>query len=221
MILENPTDPRIQALVDPSHLAIRSSLRPLDHISESHIGGHYRIAFASGLTTVLNAADAVVSLRWNEPDRVLVLHRLRVAAVISTAFGTAQETSLDLVRMSNFSANDTGGTAIAIGSGNKKGRNMSASRISDLRVANATALGAGTGTADANALSKVVLATGNAVGGAAADDFFTISPGLEHPLVVEALEGFRVRIGFTQGATGVVRFTFTMDWSEIPKGYGA
>lgn len=217
MILENPNDPRVQAIVDPTHGALRTALRPLDHLAGEHIGGHYRLAMTTGLTTVLNAADAILALRWTEPDRAFVLHRLRAYASLTTAFGTAQENSIDLVKVVNLSANWTGGTAMVLNSQNQKGRNMAGTRINDLRVANATALTPGTGLSESNALSKVIFNLGNALGNAAADDLFSLAPGAEHPLVLEAGQGLLVRIGVTQGATGVVRFAFVMDWAEVGK----
>jgi hypothetical protein len=216
MILESPTDARVQAAVDPTYSALRLSLKPAEHKSAEIIGGHYRTVLVTGLTTVLNAGDAILSLRWTDPLVRCLLHRLHVAGTIVTAFTTAQENSVDLVRINGFTAADTGGTALVLGSACQKGTGMNPSRVADLRVAQAVALGAGTGSAEASALSFAVLPLGNTVGNSAFTSLFDVAPGLECPLTLTALQGLRVRLGLTQGAVGVVRFTFVMDWTEVP-----
>jgi hypothetical protein len=35
-------------------------------------------------------------------------------------------------------------------------------------------------------------------------------------MVLGQLEGFNVRIALTQGAAGVIRFVFVMEWMEVP-----
>lgn len=216
MILESPADARVQAAVDPTFQALRASLKPTEHVNGTVIGGHYRTVAVTGLTTVLNSGDAILSLRWTDPTMQFLLHRLQVAATISTAFGAGQESSVDLVRVNGFTASDTGGTAIALGTACQKAAGMSPTRLADLRVALAVALGAGTGTAEASALSFAVLPTGNVVGASANAMLFDVLAGVEHPIGLAALQGLRVRIGLTQGAAGVVRFSFVLDWSEVP-----
>jgi len=217
MIIESPQDARIQAEVDRSTLALRVSHRPQEYAVHDNIGGHYRIALTTGLTTILNAADAILSLRWTNQQFNFALLRLKAYASLTTAFAAAQETSLDIVRMLNFTANDSGGSAITLGAHCRKTLSpMNPSRISDLRIATTVALGAGTGTAESLAFGKVVLPLGNVLGASAEGALFEVEAGLEAPFIMSALNGFRVRIGFTQGATGVVRFTLVMDWAEIP-----
>lgn len=216
MILENPIDPRIQAEVDPTHQGIRASLRPLDHSHDGVIGGHFKVAVTTGLTTIIAAADSILSLRWTNTERHLVLARIQAFANIATAFGTAQEVSLDLVKVTGFSGSDSGGTSIALGSTCRKGPGMQPSRVGDLRVATTAALTLGTGTADANPLTKTMFALPNTLGLSAESVLFDVANGNEHPVVLEANEGLRIRIGLTQGAAGVVRYTFVLDWAEVP-----
>lgn len=219
-IIESPQDARVQLAVDPTFAAARVSQRPIEFRSPDAtvIGGHFRIAVTSGLTTILNAGDAIASLRWTDAQRLFALLRLQVSATIGTAFTTAQESSVDLVKLANFTAADTGGTAMTpLGSACKKASGgMANSQIADLRVSTTTALGAGTATAEGKDLSKLVLPIGNALGASAGGVLLDALAGAEHPLVLGALEGFRVRIAFTQGAVGQVRWTCVMDWAELP-----
>lgn len=221
MVLESPVDPRVQQMVDRSFAAARASLRPLEFRSESGevVGGHYKISFVSGLVTGVAAGGALASLRWEKADRLFVLLRLRAFATIGVAFTTAQETSLDLVKLSNFVLADTGGTSLLpLGSSCRKRLDMAPSQIADFRVATTAALGvaATAPTVDAAALSASVLSLGNALGASASDVLFDAIAGQEHPLILAALEGFRVRNAFAQGAVGEVRFRFVMDWAEVP-----
>lgn len=218
-IIESPQDARVQLAIDPTFAAARVSQRPLEFRSPDGtvIGGHFRIAVTSGLTTILNAGDAIASLRWTDAQRLFALLRLQVSATIGAAFTTAQESSVDLVKLANFTGSDTGGTAITpLGSACKKASGMANSQIADLRVSTTTALGAGTATAEGKALSQLVLPLGNALGASAGGVLLDALAGAEHPLVVGALEGVRVRIAFTQGAVGQVRWTCVMDWAELP-----
>lgn len=219
--IESPTDPRIIMEVDPTFASARVSGRPLEFRSKTGelVGGHYSTVMATGNTTILNAGDAIMSMRWTSDNLLFILQHLRVWATIITAFTTAQESSVDLVKMNGFTAADTGGTdkapAIQAGAGRKR-LTMQPSRIGDIRVANAAALGAGTGTADGAASGFALLPTTNVVGGGGQDALIPSQDMSEHPFVLAKNEGFRVRIAVTQGAVGVVRFTFVLDWAEVP-----
>lgn len=222
MVIESPLNASIKLMVDRSHFAGRTSLRPLDHRDTTGQiqGGHYRASFVTGLTTVLNAGDAIFALRWNDNTRNFVLNRLRVWATIATAFTTAQEISLDLIKLSAFTAPATGGTDMTAninGGTGRRSSSMAPSLITDVRVATTVALGAGTAVADAlpcgfAALGGLV----NVVGAMASENLYSIEPGQEYPLELTRSEGFRIRIGVTQGAVGVVRYNLLMDWVEIP-----
>lgn len=219
--IESPSG--IELEVDRSFQAARVSSRPLEFASKSGevIGGHYGTVLITGLTTVLNVGDAIASLRWTDTMKLLVLLRLHAYATIVTAFTTAQETSLDLVRVNGFTASDTGGVASQLAAllagGGRKRNTMRPSVLGDLRIANATALGAGTAVAIDGPLGFAALNCGNVVGGVAGENLFTVNGDAgEHPIVLGPNEGLRVRIGVTQGAVGVVRFSLVLDWAEIP-----
>lgn len=219
--IESPTSSRVLAEVDPTYLALRTSLRPLDwkaHLA-GHIGGHYRRAMSTGLVTVVAGAGGLLSFRWTNSDRVAVLLKAIVQATVATAFTTAQETSVDLVRVNGFSASDSGGTAHALSNDDKLSPDMNPSQIADLRVATTAALTPGTGSEEGGAQAAAILSLGNTLGASASAVLFDAIAGAEHPLVLQASSGFRIRNLFTQGAVGVVRFNFTLVWAEIPTRY--
>lgn len=216
-LIESRTNPDVSAEVDRSYSALRASLRPIEFATQEHMGGHYRGAWSTGLVTVVAAGGALFSARLTDPQRQVVLNTIKASAVVSTAFGTAQEVSLNLVRATNFVAPDTGGTAIVIGESCRKHRTMRPAVLSDLRIATTGALGAGAGVVEeANASDALILPIGNAAGSSANGYLWDNRAGEEHPFCLNALEGFRIRVHFTQGAAGVIRFTFTVDWTEVP-----
>jgi hypothetical protein len=214
----------IEQQVDPTYQAGRVSLRPLEWQSNSGgaQGGHFGLAAETGLTTGIAAGGAIFSFRWTDSARVAVIHRILVGAVITTAYGTAQEVSADAVVVRGFTASDTGGTAISMSANSgKKRSNMASSLVGDLRIATTAALSAGTGTADTNAFGYWIAAGGgtafNSIGSQSGmSPLFQPLPGMEHAVVLSQNEGFRVRIPFAQGASGVVRYAINVDWAEAP-----
>lgn len=220
MIVESPTNAHGKMEVDESHQAARVSLRSYDWHApgNTHIGGHYRTLISTGLTTGIAAAAAILSLRWTNADRALLLNRIRAWATIETAFTTAQRIALDLVRVNNFTAADTGGTLIDLGDTVRKERmHMRNSSITNLRIATTGALGAGTGSEEAHASGGLVFAgLTNVVGAMAGGELFNVLAGQEHPFMLGSLEGFRIRNRVAQGAVGVVTFDLELDWTEIP-----
>jgi len=218
MILENPIDPRIQADIDRTHKALRATIRPIEHRSASLTGGHYHASLVTGLTTILNAGDCLASFRWANVTFRPLIHKIEAFATIRTAFGTAQELSVDLVRVGNFGTADAGGTAITNGLTMTKGVSIGMTpSLAQMRVASATAVTAGAGSVEeANALASGSFpGLSNTLGLGAGFKLFHAEPG-DHPIVLGTNEGLRIRVGVTQGATGVVVYRFNLDWSEVP-----
>lgn len=210
-----------EAQVDPTFKALRASLRSLDFIDAAGVvGGHYRVGAKSGSATVIAAAGAIFSFRCSDPARICAINRVQVGFLPTTGFTAAQSVDVDLVRVTGFTASDTGGTAIVPGSANKKRTAMGNSLVADARIATTAALGAGTGTADANPLA--VATVGAQTGATNITTVFPVQalfdslPGQEHPLILLANEGFRIRLATTMGAAGVGNFTVNVDWAELP-----
>jgi len=216
-VIESPSDSRVQLQVDPTFGAARVSLRPVDVKSHGGAaGGHYRGAWSTGLTTGIAAGGALFSLRWSDPERVLLVHRIRVAAVVDTPFTAAQEVSVDLVRVRPFSVADTGGTPVVPGEALRAASAMRPFAVGDLRMATTAALTPGTGTEEEHPLEALVLGIGNAIGSAAAGILTEVLPGAGYPIELAGGEGLRLRNRFAQGAAGVVRFTFAFEFVAVP-----
>lgn len=208
--------------VDKTYSAGRSTLRPADwqNTDGSTQGGHFGLGIQTGLTTVIAAGGILLSFRWTDSARVCALNKINVSAVMTTGFGAAQAIDVDAVVVRGFTASDTGQTAVSMSSNSGKKRStMSSSLVGDLRVANTAAIGTGTGTADTNPFAAVVIPTNlatSSVGASGYAPLFQVQPGTESPVVLQQNEGFRIRVVTVQGATGVLRYTFSLDWVETP-----
>lgn len=223
MNLQSPSNAKAIQEVDQTFQAARVVLRPHDYRGpgNQHIGGHYRRIFTTGaLTTPCGAGGALFSARFTNPDRAVQLHRIRAWATIGTAFTTAQEISVDVARVINFTAPDTGGTAIELGEDGKKERShMGPPLVGNTRIATVGPLTPGTGSEEQPFAGSAFAGLLNVVGSMAEARVFQVEPGLEHPAIIGRQDGFRIRNRVAFGAVGVVVMTFEIDWSEIPTAY--
>lgn len=214
----------LEAQIDRTNRALRVSMRPWEHDS----GGHYRIAARSGALTGtgVTAGGPLFSLRWATSNMGLALLRLKAFYIPTTVFTAAQELGLDLIRVTAFTAADTAGTAITPMVARKT---MPASSITDVRIAAATILTAGTRTVDANALeiggglvNQVNAAAGTAyvnptTGGPQAFgfDYDPLMRG-EMPLILSNNEGVLVRNTVVFPAAGVATLVVVAHVLEFP-----
>lgn len=133
-------------LVDPNFGAARVSMRPMDTLGWNSVGA------ATGSLTGLAANAGLFSFR-NLSSNAIVVRRVGIGFVTTTAFTVAQAVSFGLLIARNFTASDSGGTGIAFTGANGKHRTSLGTPTSlDCRIAAAAALGAGTRTLDATAL---------------------------------------------------------------------
>lgn len=207
-----------ETLVDPTFGALRVTTRPLEFAANGRIMGHYSLAAATGLTTVIAAGGSLFSFRWTDSSSLAVIYRVEVNAGVTTAFTTGQPVDCDLIVARAFTASDTTGTSLLpSGQANKMRTSiMTSSLVGDVRIATTAALSAGTKTLDAQAIGIAAFA-GNVVGavGTPTDLLQTTASG-EHPLVLSANEGFNIRVVTTQGAVGVVKYYVRVNWAEVP-----
>ncbi len=165
--------------------------------------------------TGLVAGAAIFSFRNMSANPVLV-RRVGLGFVTTTAFTTAQIMSFGLVAARSFTASDSGGTAIALTGSNAKHRTMLATPTSlDCRVATTAALTAGTRTLDANNLAVMAGWSGGAG--------VTIAPALnnllshdtgDYPLVLAQNEGLVIANLTAMGAAGVGVATVAIEFAE-------
>lgn len=187
-----------QLEVDAAFKAARVSLRPPE------VTGWFGLGAQSGLLTGAAANSAVFSFR-NLGANPVLLRRLGVGFIATTAFTTAQRVDFGLLVARAFTASDTGGTAIALTGNNAKVRTSLATLTSvDTRIASTGALTAGTKSLDTNHLGQIGGWVG-AVGGGIApapNNLWSHDAG-DHPLVLAQNEGFNVMNLTAMGAAGV------------------
>jgi hypothetical protein len=142
--------------------------------------------------------------------------------VTTTFFAAGVPVQIDLIKSTGWTVAGTGGTAITPAATIKKRTSMSSTLLvaGDARIATTAALGAGTKTLEANALSAI-LAGGPVT--ASLDGTF-IEPGTimwqaevadgEHPLVLATNEGLSIR-SVAVPATGTWQAAISIDWTEV------
>ncbi len=212
--------PGAEAVVEATFGAARVTLKPAEFINQSVAGGHFQLAQVTGLATGIAAGGAIFSMRWAPPNGsapLLMLKRLQVGFITTTAFTTAQGLTFDAIRLTGFTAADTGGTALVPVAGNKvRNQIMSQSNVADLRIATTGALGAGTATADANPFGYAAGSSTTVGTSMPMTDLYNVASFGQHPHIFGANEGFRIRNVFAMGSTGVVNIYVAMTWAEVP-----
>lgn len=208
------------AKTDPTFQAVRSSPRPIEYAGNGTTYGHYRLSTVTGATVSLTAADPILSFRWTNEDANMVLLRITAAGAILTDITTAVALPLEAVVARSFTASDSAGTAITVGAFQKTRTDMGSSRVADARVATTGKLTAGTRTLDTYGFGGANIACGPTVTNAGSvslpvDLYNALIPG-SHPVVLEANEGFIVRVPIAANTSGSVRYTFTVEWAEVP-----
>jgi hypothetical protein len=197
--------------------------------------GSYRLVASTGAVTTIAARTATAGFLFtmrNPTSSAAALYVKRVGArfIATTAYGTAQETGVDMILARSYTASATGGTAVDVGSTVANTGNLAASFSTSVITANCTrvadtgALTAGTQTLDANPFGivsgwttgigiMVPEATSGAASGFA--DLWNYRKS-EHgmPIKLVADEGFVIRNLILMGATGVGRWDFLVEWDE-------
>ena len=195
--------------VDTTFRAQRLTVRPQEVVSWLSAGA------PSGALTGAAANTAVFSFR-NLAANLIVVRRIGVGYVTTTAFTTAQQVDFGLMVARSFTASDTGGTAIAFTGSNCKHRTSLTTPTSlDCRIATTGALTAGTKTLDTNHISQ----TGGFSSGAGAGLAIATNNLLSHdtgdyPLVLAQNEGFNVMNLTALGAAGVIKLYVNIEFAE-------
>lgn len=209
--------PGVEALVDALFGSFRMSPRPFDYTlaGAGRVLGHYSLAASSGAATGIAAGGAIFSMQYADSASVLVLERLRVAAVITTAFTTAQAIDVDAIIERGFTAPDTGGAALSPLTGQKTRSLMGNSIVNDARIATTAALTPGTKTPDANPFTISPISQNNTLGAGQLVTLYELTAAGQHPVVLAKNEGLNVRVVTAMGAVGVVKYYVAVDWAEL------
>jgi len=183
------------------------------------ITGSFVKTFTTGAITGIAAGTAtaghLAALQWTDTVKVARIRAIELEALITTAFGAAQEVGFDAYILRSFSVMHTGGNAIdfsgAAGAGKK--RDNYANSLMLGRVAAAAALTAGTHTLDTDALARVGFWAG-AIGAKLERqriEMALIEPGGEF---LKTNMGLLIRNTILWGATGVGKLHVTVHWDE-------
>ncbi len=197
--------------------------------------GSYRLVCSSGAVTTIAARTAsaghLLSWRWaSSTANKCFLKFVGARFVLTTAYGTAQETGLDMILARAYTASHTGATAVDMGSTVTNTGKLITGMATSLmgvaglvRVADAGALTAGTHTFDANPFatlsdwSGAIGATVPTTGSGARSGYGTLWDARDAdlpPVVFGQDEGFVLRNLVLMGATGVGRWDFCVEWDE-------
>lgn len=197
--------------VDTAFKAARMSLRPAEVL------GWFSLGVSTGGLSGVAAAGSIFSFR-NIAANPIIVRRVGLTNITSPGYTAAQFLDFGLVVARNWTASDTGGTAISVTGNNGKHRTSLVTPTSiDCRIATTTALTAGTRTLDANSLAQVgtlaaaSVAGVNIVGGLS--NLLSHDAG-DYPLVLAQNEGFIIQNITLMGAGGGGKIYVNMEFAE-------
>lgn len=185
-------------------------------------------AFSYGaLTGIIPAALAanseIFQFRWADATRFAVIRKVKISACVTTTFFAAGvPVQIDLIKSTGWTVAGTGGVSPTIATTLKKRTSLGSSLVAagDIRIASTAALGAGTKTLEAQAMSALV-APGPIT---ASLNGQIIAPGTilfqmeigdgEHPLILAQNEGFSIR-SVAVPATGTWQAAVEVQWAEV------
>lgn len=209
--------------------------RPREFSGAYVLRGSYRLVASTGAVTTIAARTATAghlfSFRWADDSSArCFLRYVGAKFTLTTAYGTAQETGIDMILARDYSASHTGATAVDLGSTvTNTSKLMTATSASLMataglcRIADTGALTAGTHTFDANPIgilsdwSGAIGATVPLATSGAASTFGTLWDArgdTAAPIVFAEDEGFVLRNLILMGATGVGRWDICVEWDE-------
>jgi hypothetical protein len=218
----------VELQADPTHQAIRESIRPLEHTVLGIVGGHYGVTTTTGLLAAQTAANSqIFAVRFVSSSKLMVLLKLYCSLHVTTAYSAAANVvpaDFELYLARSYTVNATGGgTALVPSSISQLARGSMAPSefVSNGQIYPAAtgALTPGTQTLDSHPYSYATAgAPGVALGSLGEAKLFDASQWGKHPLVFGSNQGFVIRI--TQqlagaAGTGVCRAVMAMEWVEV------
>jgi hypothetical protein len=198
----------------PAHV----TLKPLPHGAL----GHYRVAVRFSLIAAQAANSRLFELR-NTATNLIVLTRLVIKWAPTAAHTAAILDSLDVFRLTGFTAVDTTNTVTPVPSV-KRTAGMAAApggaAIRNVTIAGAAAgMTGGTLTKDANAISIIpqwLLATQPTAGPAPQVIYDVNDPNvIDHPFVFAQNEGFEIENRVLLGAAAGSEVVVECDYAEV------
>jgi len=198
---------RAFADVDSTFKSLRVTLRPCELIGYFSVGG------ASGALTGVAANGPVFSFR-NTGANPMLIRRVSLGFVVTTAFTAAQGLAYGLIRANSFSVSDSGGTALYTAGANKHRASFTnITSAPDIRISSTGALTAGTRTLETAPLN-VIGGSAQAVGASLSpQQLLEQDPG-DYPLVLAQNEGFVITNLIAMGAAGVINLHVGIEYAE-------
>lgn len=195
------------AEVDATFKAARATIRPEECINWNSFGA------TSGLLAGASANTAVFSLR-NTGTNLILVHRLQVGFITTTAFTTAQGLTYAAYKATGFSASDSGGTALYTAGQNKYRTSFTnIASAPDIRISSTAALTAGTRTLETVALG-IAGGSSTAVGTSLPPTGLLTHDAGDYPVVLAQNEGIIINNLVAMGAAGVINLHVNIEFSE-------
>jgi len=199
------------AEVDTGSLAQRVSARPQRVLAWNNINA------TTGLVTAAAAGGTLFSIR-NTGTNLVLIKRLGIGAVLTTAFTAAQLVDFAAMIARAWSTNDSGGTDVTpTGNDAKRRTSLTTPSGIHIRVATTAGMTAGTRSLDAQAVGRHVY-WGGAVGAGIEMEPYNLltadQPG-DLPIVLAQNEGVVVTNVTLMGAAGVQRVYIHCDYAEV------
>jgi hypothetical protein len=223
-------DPGSPLAVDPSFLAARVALRPLEYAQVGQVLGHYAVAQVSGATASIAAGGILGSLRWADASRFCVLMGIRAGWAVTGAVTLAAVMDLQATIARAFSVDfTTAATAANLATPantNKMRQSMGGSLmgVNGPRICTTAVQSGQTATVDANPFAATVWVnqpSGNAtltqaVGVAGQmQDVYNWNKLGQHPVVLSANEGVFLQTISAGVVTGTIKYYFEWSWAEV------
>lgn len=198
--------------------ALRTVARP------SQALGYYSIGTQTGIYNGLIAGSPLFSMRWTDATRLCLILKVSVSVVETTVATADGQVDRQLIIARNFTASDSGGTAIVLTGNNQKHRtSMATSLVGDMRIATTAALTAGTRTLDGVGMGIAAATTGT--GPVTAGVVTTIIPKTDlfsaftgpiiYPIVLATNEGIIIRMVTAEPAGSSLVTYVDVAWAEV------
>ena len=201
----------VLAEIDAGSLAQRVSLRPTRTLAWNSLGAQ------TGLLTGIVAGGRIFSLRNNHASNLILVRRVGLGIITTTAFTAAQLVEFGLLVGRAFTVSDTVGTDITPLTNNTKHRaSLAVPNVQGRISATAVVSGGTITTPDANYVGITGLWS-SAVGVSLTPSMSNLleHPADDLPLVLAANEGVVIQNITLMGAAGVVKAYINIEYAEI------
>jgi hypothetical protein len=211
--------------IDPTHNAARVSMRPLEHVGQGKVLGHYYLTAVSGtIAASLGANSELFAARWADSGNLKVLLRLSAGLGVYTAGQTvANPLELEAIIARGWTVNyTTNATAIVPGPTAQKARSAGMGTsiyngLGNISVCTTAGMTGGTKTLDTAGIGFATY-PGNALGVADTKDLYRWNPASgEHPIILALNEGIVLRNSGAFGAAATYKLGVTIVWAEVPQ----